>query len=30
MEILGFPEVVVSEYGLREGILVDYYLKHFE
>jgi exopolyphosphatase/guanosine-5'-triphosphate,3'-diphosphate pyrophosphatase len=25
MQILDFAEVVVSEYGLREGILVDYY-----
>jgi exopolyphosphatase/guanosine-5'-triphosphate,3'-diphosphate pyrophosphatase len=28
MQILNLSEVVVSEYGLREGILVDYYHKH--
>jgi len=27
MQTLNFTEVVVSEYGLREGILVDYYSK---
>jgi exopolyphosphatase/pppGpp-phosphohydrolase len=27
MRTLGLHEVIVSEYGLREGLLVDYYKK---